>query len=636
MGSNVLFKDMPEISPKTLQVLEGLGFHTATPVQQACIPLFCGHKDVAVDACTGSGKTLAFVVPILEKLSRLEVQLRENEVGAIVVSPTRELARQIYEVAKAFWDTLPWLQPLLLTGGSDPLIDVAAFNAEGGNVIIGTPGRLSDVMKRCERLDCRSLEVLVLDEADRLLDMGFKQQLDYIMGRLPKQRRTGLFSATQTEAVEELARAGLRNPVRVKVAVKSLQEGDEGVKKSSQRIPLGLQIHYKVCKSTEKLAQFIHFLQEHKDQKVIAFMLTCACVDLHATLLKNLPAAKGLQVKALHGRMKQSQRQATLSAFAAQKAGCLLCTDVAARGLDIPDVEWILQLDPPQDPDSVVHRVGRTARMGRSGSALIFLMPHEEAYVDFLRVRKVPLQEAEKGDEPADLMPSLRALALQDRDILEKGIKAFVSYVRGYKEHQCKYIFRIQDLEFGDLAYACALLQLPRMPEVRKLGGKANGFTPSEENPNDVKFLDKARQKAREKKLGQKAAEMLQKQSEEHAAKPERRRAAHPDIKRAPAAKRRLLEGRQDESDFAEEYTLLKKLKKGKLTEQEYDAATSALDEEAEEPQEKAAARQPATKNQAKGKGKGKAYRQYKAAKTKKANFGQRKTSKSNKARPKG
>lgn len=200
-------------------------------------------------------------------------------------------------------------------------------------------------------------------------------------------------------------------------------------------------------------------------------------------------------------------------------AGCLLCTDVAARGLDIPNVDWILQLDPPQNPDAFVHRVGRTARMGRSGSALALLLPHETPYIEFLRRRKVvssctlaayslepkaqefdhgekaydvllqiPLTEAsESGGPVQDFGPYLRRLAEGDRDVLEKGIRAFVSYIRGYKEHQCRFIFRSAELDLGRLAHSCGLLQLPRMPEIRKLRGRVPGFEPSIVNPNEVK-----------------------------------------------------------------------------------------------------------------------------------------------------
>ncbi|KAK9918182.1 hypothetical protein WJX75_002016 [Coccomyxa subellipsoidea] len=574
------FKDIPQISPDTLAVLESLGFERATPVQEAAIPLFCGNKDVSVDACTGSGKTLAFLIPLIEKLRRSEDPLKKHQIGALVVSPTRELARQIHTVLEPFAASVPGLTTMLLVGGSDPIADVAAFKVRGANVLVGTPGRLHDVFERSDVLDARRLEVLVLDEADRLLDAGYGKHLEALMRRLPKQRRTGLFSATQTEAVEALARAGLRNQVRVNVAVRPVAStsgrtpeeasGEKKGKKAEQRVtPSGLQASYLVCQSDEKLAQLVHFLKGHKEDKVIVYFLTCACVDFYSLAL---PAAVGdaqLDLTALHGKMKQSQREAKLASFAANPSGALLCTDVAARGLDIPDVAWIVQVDPPQDPDVFVHRVGRTARMGRSGRALTFLMPHEAAYVEFLRIRKVPMVEEPAAEGVPKVLSQVRQLAESDREVMEKGTSAFVSYMRGYREHQCRFIFRAEGLDLGRLATAFALLRLPRMPELRGLGDLPN-FTPSSVDPNTVKFKNKQREKQRQKKLVERA---LQQKLAAATERPLRQRPEETKERRLPAAKRRQIEARQDVEDFATEYRMLKKVKKGRMSEEDFDVA---------------------------------------------------------------
>lgn len=580
------FADLsPPLSPELLRVLDSAGFKQPTPVQEATIPLFCGNKDVAVDACTGSGKTLAFVLPVVEKLRRLDA-LKKNQVGAVIVSPTRELARQIFEVARPFIDTVPWLRALLLVGGTDAVADVAAFKEKGGHVLVGTPGRLDDVMQRCTVMDMRTVEVLVLDEADRLLDMGFKVQLDAIMQRLPRQRRTGLFSATQTEAVEALARAGLRNPVRVNVAVtvaqlagpthtskQNCREAAPKMPNMVQRTPTSLQIQYIVCESTEKLPVLLSFLQEHSNEKVIVYFLTCACVDFMAAVLPRLPQCKGLAFQALHGRMKQAARGATLSSFAEASAGALLCTDVAARGLDIPDVQWIVQFDPPQDPSAFVHRVGRTARMGRSGNAVVYLLPHESSYVDFLRVRKIPLQQAPLFSQLPNVQLSLQQQTETDRLVMEAGIKAFVSYVRAYKEHHCKFIFRLQDLSLGQLATAFALLRLPRMPEIKQGGKGLEGFTPSAVDPNTVKFQDKAREKQRQTALKQQQQQQLEAVPRKERQQ-QQKQVAQQQGEHLPAAKRRKAQEREDVQQLQDEYTLLRKLKKGKLTASEFDKAT--------------------------------------------------------------
>eukprot|EP00249_Psilotum_nudum_P014508 c24857_g1_i1 orf=83-1495(+) len=458
----------PPLSQETLQVLGGLGFSYTTPVQAATIPLLCTHKDVAVDAATGSGKTLAFLVPLIELFRGIAQPLKAHQVGAVIISPTRELAAQIFHVAEPFVASLTNVTAVLLVGGTDVTADVQKLKEKGANILIGTPGRIDDIMDRANFLDYRFLEVLVLDEADRLLDMGFQQQLSSITSRLPKQRRTGLFSATQTEAVEELAKAGLRNPVRIEVRTeaKSSCLGEKNV--ACSKTPTSLSIQYLESEADEKPSQLVQFLSDFSSKKVIVYFMTCACVDFWGTVLPALPSLKYIPVVSLHGRMKQSAREKALARFAAMPVGILFCTDVAARGLDIPGVDWILQYDPPQDPNVFVHRVGRTARMGRSGNALVFLLPKEDAYVEFLTIRRVPIEKKEKSQTAQDVIPLLRAAAMEDRDVMEKGVRAFVSYIRAYKEHQCTFIFRWKELEVGKIAMGYGLLQLPAMSELKR------------------------------------------------------------------------------------------------------------------------------------------------------------------------
>lgn len=592
MAETRKFTTFPEISSETLKVLKKLGFERATPVQEATIPLFAANTDVAVDACTGSGKTLAFVIPVVEKCRKVEDCFKKYQVAGVIVSPTRELAKQIYTVAQPFINSVPGLTSALLVGGTDPAQDVLQFKMQGANIIVGTPGRIDDVMKRCEGLmDFKALEVLVLDEADRLLEMGFQAQLDAIMARLPKQRRTGLFSATQTEAVQALARAGLRNAVRVNVTVAAVtgaeaKGGESAEGGDVQKTPRGLNIQYIVCEADEKLPQLVSFLQRHKQEKVIVYFLTRACVDFYALVLKRLhKETAGLQVRALHGSMKQAQREATLAAFTDLPAGVLLCTDVAARGLDIPDVSWIVQYDPPQDPDSFVHRVGRTARMGRSGSALVLLLPHELPYVEFLKLRKVPLEEGECVADVAGLAPRLRKEAEADREVMETAARAFVSYVRGYKEHRCRFIFRLQELHVGRLATSLGLLRLPRLPDIKRATG-IDDFEDSPVDPATVKFKDKAREKQRQQALKKKEkageAEAALKARQQQDRERDKKAAIAPGS-RLVASKRRKLQEKDELEELEEDYKALKKLKRGKISESQFLIATGVAREEEQE-----------------------------------------------------
>ncbi|CAN1812112.1 DEAD-box ATP-dependent RNA helicase 18 [Linum perenne] len=426
------FSDLnPPLSRPVLDALTEGGFDYCTPVQAATIPLLCSYKDVAVDAATGSGKTLAFVVPLVEILRRTSPAPKPHQVMGIIISPTRELSSQIYHVAQPFIATLSNFRSILLVGGGDVKADVLTIEEEGANLLIGTPGRLHDIMERIDDLDFRNLDVLILDEADRLLDMGFQKQLNAIISRLPKLRRTGLFSATQTEAVEELAKAGLRNPVRVEVRAeeKALNDSVPSQHSASSKIPSGLALEYLECEADKKLSELVDLLVKNKSKKIIVYYMTCACVDYWGVVLPQLSVLKSLSLIALHGKMKQNAREKALAKFTSLTSGVLLCTDVAARGLDIPGVDCIVQYDPPQDPNVFIHRVGRTARLGRQGYGIVFLLPKEEAYVEFLQIRRVPLQERKCTDDAIDVVSQIRAAAKKDRDVMEKG-------------HHCSFIFR--------------------------------------------------------------------------------------------------------------------------------------------------------------------------------------------------
>ncbi|KAM9749112.1 ATP-dependent RNA helicase DDX55 isoform 2-T2 [Dama dama] len=530
------------LHPQVLSVLRELRFPYMTPVQSATIPLFMKNKDVAAEAVTGSGKTLAFVIPIVEILLRREEKLKKSQVGAIIITPTRELAVQIDEVLSHFTKPFPQFSQILWIGGRNPGEDVARFKELGGNIIVATPGRLEDMFRRkAEGLDLassvRSLEVLVLDEADRLLDMGFETSINTILEFLPKQRRTGLFSATQTQEVENLVRAGLRNPVRISVKEKGVAAS------STQKTPSRLENYYMVCKADEKFNQLVHFLQNHKQEKHLVFFSTCACVEYYGKALEAL--VKGVKIMCIHGKMKYKRNKIFMEFRKLQSA--------------------------------FVHRCGRTARIGHGGSALVFLLPMEESYISFLAInQKCPLQEMKLQKNTADLLPKLKAMALADRAVFEKGMKAFVSYIQAYAKHECNLIFRLKDLDFASLARGFALLRMPKMPELR--GKQFPDFVPVDVNTDTIPFKDKIREKQRQKQL-------LEQQRKEKTENDGRRKfiknkawskqKAKKEKKKKLNEKRKREEGSDMEDEDMEELLndtrLLKKFKKGKITEEEFE-----------------------------------------------------------------
>ncbi|XP_060026177.1 ATP-dependent RNA helicase DDX55 isoform X2 [Lagenorhynchus albirostris] len=527
------------LHPRVLGVLRELGFPYMTPVQSATIPLFMKNKDVAAEAVTGSGKTLAFIIPILEILLRREEKLKKSQVGAIIITPTRELAVQIDEVLSHFTKPFPQFSQILWIGGRNPGEDVARFKEHGGNIIVATPGRLEDMFRRkAEGLDLascvRSLEVLVLDEADRLLDMGFEASINTILEFLPKQRRTGLFSATQTQEVENLVRAGLRNPVRISVKEKGVAAS------STQKTPSRLENYYMVCKADEKFNQLVHFLRNHKQEKHLVFFSTCACVEYYGKALEAL--VKGVKVMCIHGKMKYKRNKIFTEFRKLQSA--------------------------------FVHRCGRTARIGHGGSALVFLLPMEESYVNFLAInQKCPLQEMKVQKNTADLLPKLKSMALADRAVFEKGMKAFVSFVQAYAKHECNLIFRLKDLDFASLARGFGLLRMPKMPELR--GKQFPDFVPVDVSTDTIPFKDKIREKQRQKLLEQQRKEKTENEGRRKFIKNKAwsKQKAKKEKKKKRNEKRKREEGSDIEDEDMEELLndtrLLKKFKKGKITEEE-------------------------------------------------------------------
>jgi ATP-dependent RNA helicase DDX55/SPB4 len=383
----------------------------------------------------------------------------------------------------------PRIKPLLLLGGNtSPAQDLRNFLEQSPNLLIGTPGRLNELLSS-PHVHCSTdtFEALVLDEADRLLDLGFKETLTKIISRLPKQRRTGLFSASISDAVVgSLVRTGLRNPVKVVVKVRGENE--------EKRTPASLDMAYQLATPAQRLIYIRRILSpqgaaifpsSQLSVKTIVYFSNCAAVDYYTSLFPAILGdnASAYTIVPLHGKMNASMRQRNFSKYVnSNTASILLTTDLAARGLDIPEVDLVIQIDPPTDPKVFLHRCGRAGRAGRRGLAVLFLSPgREEGYIDFLDVRKTPvtalalpgeLTAPPSREEISAVVAAMRDIVLKDRALHEKGMKAFVSHVRAHSKHQTPSIFRVADIDWRDLAESYALLKMPRMPELKKLTEK--------------------------------------------------------------------------------------------------------------------------------------------------------------------
>lgn len=367
------------LSERTQAAIKEMGFETMTEIQRKAIPPLMTGKDVLGAAKTGSGKTLAFLIPAIEMLSAMRFKPR-NGTGVIVVSPTRELALQIFGVARELMEKHSQTFGIVI-GGANRRAEAEKL-VKGVNLLIATPGRLLDHLHNTQGFVFKNLKSLIIDEADRILEVGFEDEMRSIIKILPKDRQTMLFSATQTTKVEDLARISLKpGPLYINVDYRKEHVTVEGLEQG-----------YVVCDSDVRFKLLFSFLRKHQKKKIIVFFSSCNSVNFYSELLNYID----LPVLALHGKLKQQVRTNKFFEFCNASSGTLICTDVAARGLDIPEVDWVIQFDPPDDPRDYIHRVGRTARGANGkGRSLMFLLPSELGFLSLLKENRVPLVEFE-------------------------------------------------------------------------------------------------------------------------------------------------------------------------------------------------------------------------------------------------
>ncbi|KAF7268844.1 hypothetical protein GWI33_018188 [Rhynchophorus ferrugineus] len=368
------FSELP-LSQQTMKGLKESKYFKLTDIQRESILLALRGNDILGAAQTGSGKTLAFLIPILEYLY-CEQWSRMDGVGALVITPTRELAYQIFETLRKVGKYHDFSAGLII-GGKD--LKFERKRMDQCNIIICTPGRLLQHMDENPLLDCSSMKILVLDEADRCLDMGFKETMNSIIANLPPKRQTLLFSATQTKSVQDLARLSLKDPSYVSV--------------NEMTTPKELQQTFVVCELHDKISILWSFIRNHLKQKTIIFLSTCKQVKYFYEIFCKL--RPGISLMALYGTLHQLRRMSIYEEFCRKQSAVLFATDLAARGLDFPAVHWVVQADCPEDVETYIHRVGRTARYFRGGESLLLLMPSEIKMIEYLEEKKIPVEKIE-------------------------------------------------------------------------------------------------------------------------------------------------------------------------------------------------------------------------------------------------
>ncbi|XP_055927153.1 probable ATP-dependent RNA helicase DDX47 [Argiope bruennichi] len=375
--NNIEDVEETEVTFKSLGVVdvlceacEQLKWKTPTAIQKEAIPVALQGRDIIGLAETGSGKTGAFAIPVLQALLKTPQRL-----FALVLTPTRELAFQIAEQFEALGAVMG-VKTAVIVGGIDMVTQSLALSKKP-HIIIATPGRLIDHLENTKGFSLRALKFLIMDEADRILDMDFEQEVDKLLKVIPRERNTYLYSATMTQKVQKLQRASLNDPVKVEVSKKY-----QTVEK--------LQQHYLFIPLKHKDVYLVHVLNELPGDSIMVFCATCANTQRTAFLLRNL----GFTAIPLHGKLSQAKRLGALQKFKAKTRSILIATDVASRGLDIPHVDVVINFDIPGNSKDYIHRVGRTARAGRGGKSITFVTQYDvELYqkIETLIGKKLPL-----------------------------------------------------------------------------------------------------------------------------------------------------------------------------------------------------------------------------------------------------
>ncbi|CAL4893673.1 unnamed protein product [Urochloa decumbens] len=525
-----------------------MGFQAPTRIQAQAIPVAMSGQHMLVKAATGTGKTLAYLAPIVHLLQMREPRVdRTHGTFALVLVPTRELCLQVYGIAQQLVHRFHWIVPGYVMGGENRAKEKARLR-KGISILIATPGRLLDHLQHTASFVYSNLRWIVFDEADSILELGFGKAVEDILEHLGSrngapdqnknkgehiQRQNLLLSATLNEKVNRLAKISLKNPVMIglddqkKPSGKSNKLGnshtsllsddeDDGILEKQNdilehavddfKLPAQLVQRYVKVSCGSRLAVLLTILkslfERQISQKVVIFLSTCDSVDFHYTVLSQLEWSSGSQldkdkkqkflsckVFRLHGNMEQDDRKKSFLGFGSEKSAILVSTDVAARGLDFPKVKYIIQYDSPGEASEYVHRVGRTARIGEKGEALLFLQPIELDYLKDLESHGVSLTEYPfqkvldsfpvNGQKPhkrkmisLDMHPWIMSLqrSLEGFVAAEDATKklardAFCSWVRAYTAHrgELKKIFMVKKLHLGHVAKSFGLKEQPSL-----------------------------------------------------------------------------------------------------------------------------------------------------------------------------
>lgn len=509
-----------------------------TTVQQRAIPHLLSGRDIMVKSQTGSGKTLTFAVPVVQHLQSLMPKIsRMDGVLALVIVPTRELVIQCFETFKKLVNPFQWVVPGCLMGGEKRKSEKARLR-KGMNILVCTPGRLLDHIRNTNSLSLSKVKWLVLDEADRLLDLGYEKDVGEIINALDTEshRQTVLLSATLSEGVERLAGMSLKDPLRIDVSnaeeedLSNNSESSKTKKNENFVVPEKLRQSFVITPCKLRLVTLTAFIllkmkMMTSPGKMVVFLSTQDSVEFHYKLMNhffgeeeaednpNLAEEGDIDFFKLHGEMPQKERTKVYQEFSSAKTGVLFCTNVASRGLDLPDVRWIVQYTTPGAVQDYVHRVGRTARVGKQGHALLFIMPAEVQYLKSLAGHGISMEEINMADILKTLIIAVQDMVsdsdrkkmppktyeecatytqncfenfvVEDKEMSEMAKKAFQSFVRAYATYpsDLKTIFHVRNLHLGHLAKSFGLREAPS--NINDKRGKPKTFNKKKQSRQD-------------------------------------------------------------------------------------------------------------------------------------------------------
>ncbi|XVE77268.1 hypothetical protein DITRI_Ditri13aG0048600 [Diplodiscus trichospermus] len=420
--------DQLSLSPLSLRGIKDAGYENMTVVQEATLPAILKGKDVLAKAKTGTGKTVAFLLPSIEMVSKLpppDRDVKRTPIHVLIICPTRELANQAASEAKTLLKYHPSIGAQVVIGGTRLALEQKNLQANPCQILVGTPGRLRDHMENTAGFATRlmGVKVLVLDEADRLLEMGFRKDIERIIAAVPKQRQTLLFSATVPEEVHQMCHIALR---RDHEFINTVQEGSEEthsqVRQMHMVAPLGKHFSLLYVLLKEHIA-------DNVDYKVLVFCTTAKVTSLVADVLREL----NLNVREIHSRKSQSYRTRVSDEFRKSKGLILVTSDVSARGVDYPDVTLVIQVGLPSDRQQYIHRLGRTGRKGKEGQGILMLAPWEEFFLSSIKdlpITKAPLPSV----DPETKKKVEKALSKVEMKSKESAYQAWLGYYNSDKK----------------------------------------------------------------------------------------------------------------------------------------------------------------------------------------------------------